>query len=117
MHVAHRDFWPGIIQATQNSLCARGLSIHQHKGDARHVQKGSQLRLTYVVQVLEAGALEEADAWVVLRGILAGLAHIHSQGAIHRDLKPANIFYDSKGDVKLGDFGLGEQLSVLQSNV
>lgn len=59
-------------------------------------------------QVLEAGALEEADAWLVLRGILAGLAHIHSQGAIHRDLKPANIFYDSKGEVKLGDFGLGE---------
>jgi hypothetical protein len=23
--------------------------------------------------------MEEADAWLVLRGILAGLAHIHSQ--------------------------------------
>lgn len=29
--------------------------------------------------VLEAGGLEEADAWGVLRGILAGLAYIHSQ--------------------------------------
>ena len=36
----------------------------------------------------------------------AGLAHIHGQGVIHRDLKPANIFYDSKGEIKLGDFGL-----------
>jgi serine/threonine protein kinase len=48
-------------------------------------------------QVLEAGPLEEEDAFGVVRGILAGLAHIHGQGVIHRDLKPANIFYDAKG--------------------
>lgn len=44
----------------------------------------------------------------MIRQTLAGLAHIHSQGIIHRDLKPDNIFYDAKGDVKLGDFGLAK---------
>jgi translation initiation factor 2-alpha kinase 4 len=44
----------------------------------------------------------------VLRQTLGGLAHIHSQGIIHRDLKPANIFYDARGDIKLGDFGLAK---------
>lgn len=44
----------------------------------------------------------------VIRQTLAGLTHIHSQGIIHRDLKPDNIFYDAKGDVKLGDFGLAK---------
>ena len=44
----------------------------------------------------------------VVRQTLAGLAHIHSQGIIHRDLKPDNIFYDAKGEVKLGDFGLAK---------
>ena len=29
--------------------------------------------------VLDAGPLEDADRWRVLRQILAGLAHIHSQ--------------------------------------
>ncbi len=44
----------------------------------------------------------------VVRQLLAGLAHIHAQGIIHRDLKPANIFFDSRGDIKLGDFGLAK---------
>lgn len=45
---------------------------------------------------LEGSALPPEECWHVLRGILAGLAHIHSLGIIHRDLKPANIFRDAK---------------------
>lgn len=36
---------------------------------------------------------------------------IIEQGVIHRDLKPANIFYDTQGQVKLGDFGESHTLS------
>jgi hypothetical protein len=39
-----------------------------------------------VLQVLEGGGMEEADAWMVLRGILAALAYIHSQ--VSRGLPP-----------------------------
>ena len=55
-------------------------------------------------QQLSKGSILEEERWSILRGILTGLAGIHSQGIIHRDLKPANIFFSPSGEVKLGDF-------------
>jgi len=38
----------------------------------------------------------------------SALNFTHSQGIVHRDIKPSNIFIDSKGDVRLLDFGIAK---------
>lgn len=50
----------------------------------------------------------EANRWI--RGIGAGVHHLHSAGLVHRDLKPGNIF-DDLGQVKVGDYGLSKFIS------
>ena len=52
----------------------------------------------------------------ILSEILRGLSHLHSQKLIHRDLKSDNILVDSKGHIKIADFGFAAQLTLEKEN-
>jgi serine/threonine protein kinase len=43
--------------------------------------------------------------------ICAGVNHLHEKRILHRDLKPANVFVGERGELKVGDLGLGRPLS------
>ncbi|VVB03998.1 unnamed protein product [Arabis nemorensis] len=55
---------------------------------------------------LQGYKFDEDFAWRKIHQIAQGLGLIHDNGTVHRDLTPKNIFFDAKGDVKIGDFGL-----------
>jgi serine/threonine-protein kinase RIM15 len=72
-----------------------------------------------LVKVL--GGLTEDWAKKYIAEVVLGVEHLHSRGIVHRDLKPDNLLIDSKGHLKLTDFGLsrmglvGRQKRVLKS--
>ncbi|MFJ5997350.1 protein kinase [Streptomyces sp. NPDC092370] len=73
------------------------------------VMDRAEASLKDVLDAAETGG-PIADADRVLRGVAAGLAHMHDAGWVHGDLKPANVLLGPGGQVWLADFGLAAEL-------
>lgn len=83
----------------------------RHKGESAmkkmlYIQMEFCDKLTLRTAIDDNLYRDDERLWRLFREILEGMSHIHAQGICHRDLKPDNIFLDSKGNVKIGDFGL-----------
>lgn len=61
--------------------------------------------------ILSAG-LEFSSAHIkcLILQMFQGLGHLHSRGIIHRDMKGSNLLLNSKGELKIADFGLARNL-------
>ena len=55
--------------------------------------------------------LSEIEVSTIMEQILKGLINIHKINLIHRDVKGSNILLSEDGTAKLGDFGVGIQLT------
>jgi predicted Ser/Thr protein kinase len=55
--------------------------------------------------------LEPRQALDVVMQVCEALQFAHDVGIVHRDIKPENILIDTKGRVKIADFGLAKLLS------
>ncbi|KAL5495536.1 hypothetical protein ACEPAI_999 [Sanghuangporus weigelae] len=54
---------------------------------------------------IKKGGMSPSEVECCFKQILTGVAYLHSQGVAHRDIKPENLFFNSKGQLKIGDYG------------
>ncbi|KAL9249036.1 CBL-interacting serine/threonine-protein kinase 24-like protein [Drosera capensis] len=66
------------------------------------------VRHPYIVRLHEVhqGRLSEKGSRSYFQQLIDAVSHCHSKGVYHRDLKPENLLLDSRGNLKVSDFGL-----------
>ncbi|XP_073673197.1 cGMP-dependent protein kinase 1 [Garra rufa] len=99
-----------ILQAIQCDFVVR---LHAAFKDSRYIYMimefcpGGEIW----TKLKEAGRFEENIAVFITACVVEAFAHLHNKGILYRDLKPENLILDSKGYVKLVDFGFAKELS------
>ena len=60
----------------------------------------------------QGGQLDYITIKSFMYQLLQGIAFCHENRVLHRDLKPQNLLINSKGQLKLGDFGLARAFGI-----
>jgi serine/threonine protein kinase len=95
------------------NVCA----IHEYgeEGDLRYIAmelvEGTDLKKV----LRQRGPLPPREAIEIAIHIAHGLQAIHDVGIIHRDLKTPNVMLDSRGAVRLMDFGIAKRVDAQTS--
>lgn len=59
-------------------------------------------------QAMQAGRFTPMESLTLVQNICSALQFAHEKGILHRDIKPENILLDSRGQVKIADFGIAK---------
>jgi tRNA A-37 threonylcarbamoyl transferase component Bud32 len=59
-------------------------------------------------QAMRAGGFTPTESLSLVQDICTALKFAHEAGILHRDIKPENVLIDSRGRVKIADFGIAK---------
>ncbi|XWS52167.1 hypothetical protein CRYUN_Cryun11dG0043800 [Craigia yunnanensis] len=95
----------------------RTMKLLHHPNVVRiHEVIGSKTKIYIIMEYISGGQLSnklsyskklsETEARKLFQKLIDAVDHCHRKGVYHRDLKPENLLLDSKGNLKVTDFGL-----------
>ncbi|KAL7872507.1 hypothetical protein SRHO_G00074900 [Serrasalmus rhombeus] len=105
----HVIFEKGILQDIESDFIVR---LHAAFKDTRYIYMVMEFCSGGEIwtKLKEVGRFDENIAVFVSACVVEAYAYLHKKNIMYRDLKPENLMLDSKGYVKLVDFGFAKEL-------
>eukprot|EP01041_Mallomonas_annulata_P001388 gene1388-2673_t len=111
----------------EDSLTEHEFTDHPSKSHCHHVLSmydafidTRACKINLVMEVMDGGSLQDLvqnggtkDEHVladIAYQVIKGLQYLHTQHQMHRDIKPGNILLNSKGWIKVADFGISKAM-------
>ncbi|KAL1533154.1 Mitogen-activated protein kinase kinase 5, variant 2 [Salvia divinorum] len=100
-----------ILRDVDNPNVVRCHNLIDHNGE-----------IQVLLEYMDRGSLEnrhipnETSLSDLARQILCGLYYLHRRKIVHRDIKPSNLLINSRGVVKIADFGVSRILAQTMDN-
>ncbi|KAJ0677266.1 putative protein kinase CAMK-CDPK family [Helianthus annuus] len=60
-----------------------------------------------------AEVFSELEAATIFPPLMRSISYCHRLGIAHRNIKPDNVWFDSRGELKLADFGSAEWFAMM----
>jgi len=107
-----------LKELSANPFIVQLLDVIHQGGSASGT--GSKLYLVFEFLLMDlkkymdtvSGAIDPSLVRSYTYQICSGIEYCHARRIIHRDMKPQNLLIDSKGLIKLADFGLGRAFGI-----
>lgn len=97
-----------LLQELKHNNIIELVDVFGHKSNVSIVMDFMDTDLEIIIKD-QSIILTPANIKSYILQTLLGLEYLHMNWILHRDLKPNNLLVDSKGCLKLGDFGLAKQ--------
>ncbi|KAL8480847.1 hypothetical protein ACS0TY_027389 [Phlomoides rotata] len=108
-----------VLVTSQNlSACPNILRLHDVYEDDDYIHLITDLcdGGDLFDRITSGTRFSEPDVAAVLKQLMVAIAFCHRLGVAHRDIKPDNILFDSRGKLKLADFGSAEMFEISEMN-
>lgn len=95
---------PGVVRIIESGIA------HTELGEQPYIAM-ELVEGEHIDRYVERTAASQRDTVALICRLCEIIGHAHSEGVVHRDIKPSNVLVNTRGEIRVLDFGIARDRS------